>query len=92
MLFILDYSLISEQMFDKIDSKVLLHIDVNGGSLFAESKNNSSDYIDSSHLRNLGKEIKHMLTITDLIAVISLCVTFYSLGYAHGEHSSRTQK
>lgn len=27
MLFILDYSLISEQMFDKIDSKVLLHID-----------------------------------------------------------------
>ena len=57
MLFILDYSLISEQMFDKIDSKVLLHIDVNGRSLFAESKNNSSDYIDSSHLRNLGKEI-----------------------------------
>ena len=29
-----------------------------------------------------------MLTITDLIAVISLCATFYSLGYVR----SKTQK
>ena len=33
-----------------------------------------------------------MLTITDLIAVISLCATFYSLGYVRGKHDSRTQK
>ena len=30
-----------------------------------------------------------MLTISDLIAVISLCATFYSLGYAHGMPASR---
>ena len=33
-----------------------------------------------------------MLTIGDLIAVISLCATFYSLGYAHGKRDSMTQK
>ena len=33
-----------------------------------------------------------MLTITDLIAVISLCATFYSLGYVRGKHDSKTQK
>ena len=33
-----------------------------------------------------------MLTISELIAVISLCVTFYSLGYMHGRHDSKTQK
>ena len=33
-----------------------------------------------------------MLTITDLIAVISLCATFYSLGYACGKRDSKTQK
>ena len=32
-----------------------------------------------------------MITISDLIAVISLCVTFYSLGYSHGK-SDRTKK
>lgn len=30
-----------------------------------------------------------MLTITDLIAVISLCATFYSLGYVRGKHDPR---
>ena len=29
-----------------------------------------------------------MLDITDLIAVISLCATFYSLGYVRGKHDS----
>ena len=33
-----------------------------------------------------------ILTIDDLIAVISLCATFYSLGYMHGKHDSKTQK
>lgn len=29
-----------------------------------------------------------MLTISDLIAVLSLCVTLYSLGYMHGKHDA----
>ena len=33
-----------------------------------------------------------MLTISDLIAVIALCATFYSLGYLHGQHDSKIQK
>ncbi len=33
-----------------------------------------------------------MLTITDLIAVLALCASFYSLGYVHGRHDSKTQK
>ena len=33
-----------------------------------------------------------MLTISDLIAVISLCATFYGLGYAHGKCDSKAQK
>jgi len=33
-----------------------------------------------------------MLTISDLITVISLCATFYSLGFMHGKHGSKTQK
>ena len=33
-----------------------------------------------------------MLTINDLIAVIALCATFYSLGYNCGKHDSKTQK
>lgn len=33
-----------------------------------------------------------MLTINDLITVIALCATFYSLGYLHGQHDSKTQK
>ena len=33
-----------------------------------------------------------MLTIGDLIAVISLCATFYILGYAHGMRDSKAQK
>ena len=33
-----------------------------------------------------------MLTITELIAVISLCVAFYSLGYVRGEHDAKIEK
>ncbi len=33
-----------------------------------------------------------MLTISDLIAVIALCATIYSLGYMHGQHDSKTKK
>ena len=61
---------------------------------FVRRVNISSDYIDF-HLplgRNLGKEILLMLTISDLIAVISLCATFYSLGYVRGKHDSKTLK
>ena len=33
-----------------------------------------------------------MLTIENLIAVISLCATFYSLGYNRGNHDAKTEK
>ena len=33
-----------------------------------------------------------MLTITQLIAVISLCVAFYSLGYVRGKHDAKIEK
>jgi hypothetical protein len=29
-----------------------------------------------------------MLSLSDLIAVISLCVTIYNIGYAHGKHAA----
>ena len=35
---------------------------------------------------------RYWLTIGDLIAVISLCATFYSLGYARGKHDSEIKK
>ena len=76
----------------KINVKVLLHIDVNGGLLPTGSS--SPDYIDPSlFMRNLTERgLEIMLTITDLIAVISLCVTFYSLGYVRGKHDAKTEK
>ena len=33
-----------------------------------------------------------MLTITELIAVISLRVAFYSLGYVRGKHDAKIEK
>ncbi|MCR5234002.1 MAG: hypothetical protein K6E53_08860 [Lachnospiraceae bacterium] len=33
-----------------------------------------------------------MLTIIDLLTVLAFCVAFYSLGYMHGQHDSKTQK
>lgn len=33
-----------------------------------------------------------MLTITDLITVLALCATFYSLGYMHGKQDAKAQK
>ena len=33
-----------------------------------------------------------MLTTSDLIAVLALCATFYSLGYMHGKRGSKTQE
>ena len=42
---------------------------------------------------NLGKEGKRMLTIEGLIAVISLCITCFSLGYTIGSRDKdKTQK
>ncbi len=32
-----------------------------------------------------------MLTIGDLIAVLALCATFFSLGYVFGKHDSGIQ-
>ena len=49
----------------------------------------SSDYID--HL-SFEKSWRGELAYADLIAVISLCATFYSLGYVRGKHDSKTQK
>lgn len=33
-----------------------------------------------------------MLTIESLIAIISLCITCFSLGYTFGKRDSKTQK
>ena len=33
-----------------------------------------------------------MLTITDLITVLSMCAAFYGLGYVHGQHESKAKK
>ena len=33
-----------------------------------------------------------MLTIDNLIAVISLCATFYGPGYNRGKHDAKTEK
>ena len=33
-----------------------------------------------------------MLTISDLIAVLALCATFYSFGYVRGKHDAKRQK
>ncbi len=33
-----------------------------------------------------------MLTISDLIAVLALCATFFSLGFMLGKANSKTQK
>ena len=65
---------------------------MNGGLLPTGSS--SPDYIDQSLLlRNLTKRgLEVMLTITELIAVISLCVAFYSLGYVRGKHDAKTEK
>ena len=48
-------------------------------------------YISLSEKSTKG-DLLPMLTITDLIAVISLCATFYSLGYVRGKHDSKTQR
>ena len=51
----------------------------------------SSVYIEILY-GNLSRRFVLMLTISDLIAVPALCATFYSLGYMHGKHDSKTQK
>ncbi len=33
-----------------------------------------------------------MLTIDNLIGIICLCTTFYSLGYSHGQRDTKTKK
>ena len=48
-------------------------------------------YISLSEKSTKG-DLLPMLTITDLIAVISLCATFYSLGYVRGKHDAKTEK
>lgn len=51
------------------------------------------DYIESAHLRNIeGKGELLMLTISDLIAVLSLCLTSFGLGYTLGSKSNKTEK
>ena len=60
---------------------------------FLRRVESSSDYIDTILLLgNLTTEDLPMLTISDLIAVISLCATFYSLGYVRGQHDTKTKK
>ncbi len=33
-----------------------------------------------------------MLTVSELIAVLGLCGTFFSLGYIFGKHDNKSQK
>lgn len=33
-----------------------------------------------------------MLNMSDLMTLLSFCVTFYSLGYMRGKHDSKTEK
>ena len=33
-----------------------------------------------------------MITIAELIAVLSLCAAFYGIGYVHGQHDSKAKK
>ena len=58
---------------------------------YPPSESYSSVYIEI-RLGNLSRRFVLMLTISDLIAVLALCATFYSLGYMHGKHDSKTQK
>lgn len=51
----------------------------------------TSDYIEI-HLEIFNTEDLLMLTIDNLIGIICLCVTFYSLGYSRGLRDSKTQK
>ena len=58
---------------------------------YPPSESYSSVYIEILY-GNLSRRFVLMLTISDLIAVLALCATFYSLGYMHGKHDSKTQK
>ena len=73
---------------------MLPHVDVCMAVRFLRRVDCSPDYIDQSLLlRNLTKRgLEVMLTITELIAVISLCVAFYSLGYVCGKHDAKIEK
>lgn len=75
-----------EHMFDII--YVALPYTVGG---WPPSESYSSVYIEILY-GNLSRRFVLMLTISDLIAVLALCATFYSLGYMHGKHDSKTQK
>lgn len=52
----------------------------------------SSDYIDHPIWEILERRTLLMLTIGDLIAVISLCLTCLGLGYSIGSNSDKTTK
>lgn len=75
----------------RIRPRVLPRIDVLMAVRFVQ-RIYSSDYIDHLFGEICRKELLLMLTISDLIAVLALCATFYSLGYMHGKHASKTNK
>lgn len=77
-------------MYMGVSLKVLLHVDVNGGSLLRRV--DSSDYIDHPIWEILERKTLLMPTIGDLIAVISLCLTCLGLGYSIGSNSDKTTK
>ena len=79
----------TDKIFLGLMPEVLLHFDVNGGSLCAKSY--SFDYIDYL-IRKYVWRNSLMLTIGDLIAVISLCLTSFGLGYTIGANSNKTEK
>ncbi len=33
-----------------------------------------------------------MLTTEMFVAIVGLCATFYTIGYAHGQHDTKTKK
>lgn len=80
-----------EQIFGIIVIGATTRRRVDGGSLFAGVY--SSVYIDMlSFEKSDGRRTSLMLTVDTLIAVLSLCLTSFGLGYAIGSNGSKTTK
>lgn len=71
---------------------MLLHFDVNGGHFLRGSY--SPDYIDHLLKKRNSTErgLELCIRIESLIAVLSLCIACYSLGYNRGKHDAKTEK
>lgn len=81
----------AEQIFGIIVIGATTRRRVDGGSLLRGVY--SSVYIDMlSFEKSDGRRTSLMLTVDTLIAVLSLCLTSFGLGYAIGSNGSKTTK